>query len=70
MAYPIESNVFEGKVIAHIKGFPDEDGNVLSSEYFERDDRRDTTWSIQVQGTFVSRFIVNGINFYLPNRIR
>ena len=38
------------RVVVHIKGFPDEDGNVLMSDYFDRPDRQGITWSIQVQG--------------------
>jgi Protein of unknown function (DUF1769) len=44
--HTIESDVFVWKVVVHIKGFPGAD----ESEYFERDDRRGITWSIQVQG--------------------
>ena len=49
-AHPIKSEFFEGRVVVHIKGFPDEDGNVLMSDYFGRPDRQGITWSIQVQG--------------------
>ena len=56
-AYPIKSDVFDGQVVVHIKGFPDPDGNVLDSEYFHRDDRQNTTWSIQVQGAYNPAFI-------------
>lgn len=49
-SYPIRSDLFEGKVIVHIKGFADEQGVVSESDYFQREDRRDITWSIQVQG--------------------
>jgi hypothetical protein len=47
----IVSDAFEGQMLAYIKGFTDEDGNVLESEYFHREDRKGITWSIQVQGT-------------------
>ncbi len=47
----IVSDAFEGQILAYIKGFMDEDGNVLESEYFHREDRKGITWSIQVQGT-------------------
>ena len=33
-----------------IKGFADPDGKVSQSEYFEHEERRGVTWSIQVQG--------------------
>jgi hypothetical protein len=46
----IVSDAFEGQILAYIKGFTDEDGNV-ESEYFQREDRKGITWSIQTQGT-------------------
>lgn len=46
----ISSDLFEGQVIAHIQGFTDEQGKVRDSEYFGREDRKNVTWSIQVQG--------------------
>ena len=49
-AHRINSPYFDGSIVVHIKGFPDEDGQVLDSEYFSRDDRKGITWSIQVQG--------------------
>ena len=48
--HAINSELFEGLVVVHVKGFPDEQGNVLESEYFDREDRQGVTWSIQVQG--------------------
>jgi hypothetical protein len=48
--HPISSDAFDGRIIAHIKDFPDKDGSVLHSEYFDREDRKGITWSIQVQG--------------------
>ena len=49
----IVSDAFEGQIVAYIKGFTDEEGNVLQSEneYFQREDRKGITWSIQTQGT-------------------
>jgi hypothetical protein len=49
----IVSDAFEGQILAYIKGFTDEEGNVLpgESEYFQREDRKGITWSIQTQGT-------------------
>lgn len=47
----IVSDAFEGQILAYVKGFTDEDGNVLQSEYFQREDRKGITWSIQTQGT-------------------
>jgi hypothetical protein len=54
VAHRISSPFFDGAIIVHIKGFPDESGNVLDSEYFSREDRKGVTWSIQVQGTFAT----------------
>lgn len=50
--HTISTNQFEGQVAVNIKGFIDPQGQVLDSEYFHRPDRRDITWSIQVQGVF------------------
>ena len=49
----IVSDAFEGQMLAYINGYTDEDGNVLESEYFHREDRKGITWSIQVQGTLL-----------------
>jgi len=62
-AHTIKSDIFEGKVIVHIKGFPDPSGNVLDSEYFEREDRQNVTWSIQVQGRFLQPHSADDILF-------
>ena len=51
-AHTIQSERFVGKVVVHVKGFPGAD----ESEYFERDDRKGVTWSIQVQGGGVLLF--------------
>ena len=48
--HDIVSDAFEGQILAYIKGFADEEGNDLQSEYFHREDRKGITWSIQVQG--------------------
>jgi hypothetical protein len=47
----IVSDAFEGQILAYVKGFMDEEGNVLQNEYFHREDRKGITWSIQVQGS-------------------
>jgi hypothetical protein len=49
----IVSDAFEGQILTYIKGFTDEEGNILQSEneYFQREDRKGITWSIQSQGT-------------------
>jgi hypothetical protein len=49
-AYPIHSDLFEGELVANIKGLTDEHGRVRDSEYLAREDRQGITWSIQVQG--------------------
>ncbi len=48
--HPITSDAFEGQMLAYIKDFPDKCGSVIQSEYFDREDRKGVTWSIQVQG--------------------
>jgi len=52
--HDIVSDAFEGQIIAHIKDFPDDEGNALPNEYFDREDRKGVTWSIQVQGMYVA----------------
>jgi hypothetical protein len=49
--HDIVSDAFEGQVLAYIKGFADDEGNVLQNEYFQREERKGITWSIQTQGT-------------------
>jgi hypothetical protein len=49
-AHRITSELFDGEVAAYIKGFVDNEGRTLDSEYFGRDDRHGVTWSIQVRG--------------------
>ncbi|KAJ4472999.1 hypothetical protein J3R30DRAFT_3513644, partial [Lentinula aciculospora] len=60
----ISSDLFEGQIIANIKGFN------RNTEYFERDDRKGVTWSIQVQGRFLQPHsaddILFGITFERP----
>lgn len=53
------SDRFEGEVVCNIKGFEDE----KESEYFEREDRKGVTWSIQVQGRFLKRYSAHDILF-------
>lgn len=52
-AYPIHSELFQGQIVANIKGMTDEHGQLRDSEYFDREDRQGVTWSIQVQGPFL-----------------
>lgn len=51
-AYPIHSDLFQGEIVANIKGMTDEHGRVRDSEYFRREEKQGVTWSIQVQGRF------------------
>ncbi|KAI5122636.1 hypothetical protein M0805_008722 [Coniferiporia weirii] len=62
-AHVIKSSLFDGRVVVHIKGFPNADGNVLESDYFERADRQGITWSIQVQGRFLQDYSADDILF-------
>jgi len=55
----VSSELFEGQIIANIKGFT---GNG-DSEYFDRDDRKGVTWSIQVQGRFLQPHAADDILF-------
>ncbi|KAF8503903.1 DUF1769-domain-containing protein [Hysterangium stoloniferum] len=57
--HPIESNRFCGRVVVHIKGFP----VTAESEYFEREDRKGITWSIQMQGRFLHHHSADNILF-------
>ncbi|KZT25784.1 hypothetical protein NEOLEDRAFT_1147814 [Neolentinus lepideus HHB14362 ss-1] len=49
----IASDAFQGKIIAYIKDFTNAEGKVLEHEYFQRQERKGVSWSIQVQGRFV-----------------
>ncbi|KAH9922891.1 hypothetical protein B0H21DRAFT_701400 [Amylocystis lapponica] len=49
----VSSDAFEGKVAVYIKGFADPRGHIGDSPYFEQEERRGITWSIQVQGRFL-----------------
>ncbi|KIK56908.1 hypothetical protein GYMLUDRAFT_46799 [Collybiopsis luxurians FD-317 M1] len=53
----VVSDVFEGQIIANIKEFNGD------CEYFEREDRRGITWSIQVQGRFLQPRSADDIMF-------
>lgn len=79
-AYPIHSDLFQGEIVANIKGMTDEHGRVRDSEYFRREENQGVTWSIQVQGRFFflglitlnvtldffqGRFLVLRMKFYL-----
>ncbi|KAL4252011.1 Protein of unknown function DUF1769 [Pleurotus pulmonarius] len=62
-SHAIRSDAFEGEVVVNIKGLVDESGAVRDSEYFGREDRQGITWSIQVQGRFLSRHSADDILF-------
>lgn len=62
-AYSIRSERFEGKVAIYVKNFIDPKGRQLTSEYFEREDRKGITWSIQVQGRFLQPHSTDDILF-------
>ena len=49
----IKSETFEGSIVVHIKGFADVKGNVSHSSYFDQNERKGITWSIQTQGLFI-----------------
>ena len=55
--YTISTSDFHGQVVANIKEFTGPDGVVRGSEYFEKAERVDITWSLQVQGAYC--FIVD-----------
>jgi hypothetical protein len=61
--HTISSDLFEGQIVAHIKGFTDERGVVRDSEYFRREDRQGVTWSIQVQGRFLEHYTADDVLF-------
>ncbi|EGO03762.1 hypothetical protein SERLA73DRAFT_46390 [Serpula lacrymans var. lacrymans S7.3] len=62
-SHSITSDLFEGEVAVNIKGFTDPDGHVLDSEYFNREERKGVTWSIQVQGKFLQTYSADDILF-------
>ena len=47
--HSIKSDGFEGQIAVFIKGLDGQDGS--DSPYFNHDQRKGITWSIQVQGT-------------------
>lgn len=61
--HTISSDFFAGQVVVNVKGFTDPRGRVLDSEYFHRPDRKDITWSIQVQGRFLHHHTADDILF-------
>lgn len=57
LSHDVVSDAFEGRVAVYIKGFENRDNQTSESEFFERDDRQDITWSIQVQGKYIAVLI-------------
>ncbi|KAF8273476.1 hypothetical protein EI94DRAFT_1563982 [Lactarius quietus] len=62
-SHAITSDAFDGRMLAYIKDFTDKDGSVLQSEYFDREDRKGITWSIQVQGRFLRPISADDVLF-------
>ncbi|KAH0835892.1 hypothetical protein J3R83DRAFT_9785 [Lanmaoa asiatica] len=62
-ACTIVSEYFEGKIAIYVKNFVDPNGRRLTNEYFEREDRKGITWSIQVQGWFLQPHSADDILF-------
>lgn len=62
-AHDISSELFEGKVAINIKGFTNPSGEELFAEYFDREDRKGITWSIQVQGRFLQPTSADDVMF-------
>jgi len=62
-SHELSSDLFEGELVAFIKDFPDENGNIRESEYFSREDRQGITWSIQVRGRFLKPYSADDILF-------
>ncbi|KDQ58782.1 hypothetical protein JAAARDRAFT_69203 [Jaapia argillacea MUCL 33604] len=48
----ITSDDFDGQILVYLKKSTGPDGKTLEHEYFEREDRKGITWSIQLQGRF------------------
>lgn len=48
----IVSDAFEGEVAVFIKGYADAEGRIGNSPYFDAEERKDVTWSVQMQGMF------------------
>ncbi|KAG8913639.1 hypothetical protein FRC00_001948, partial [Tulasnella sp. 408] len=64
-AFSIKTPHFEGRIVGNIKGFVDDAGEVVTSKYFEKEDRRKdgVTWSIQIQGRFLEPISANDVMF-------
>jgi hypothetical protein len=53
--YHISSDLFDGDILVHIKGLEHNGDN----EYFEMPDRKEVTWSLQMQGKFLDDMRIN-----------
>jgi len=62
-AVDVSSDVFEGKVAVYLKGFADPTGEISDSNYFEQDERKGVTWSIQMQGRYLKEYSADDILF-------
>ena len=63
-AHDIVSEAFEGRISIHLKGFTTCGNQPLKDEFFQREDRRGITWSIQVQGLSVALLEQMLFNFF------
>ncbi|KAF8627911.1 hypothetical protein AX15_004174 [Amanita polypyramis BW_CC] len=63
LSYKLKTDLFDGEISVHIKDFMDDQGQVRHSGYFDREDRRGVTWSIQVSGRFLVSHNVDDIMF-------
>ncbi|KAF9262340.1 DUF1769-domain-containing protein [Marasmius fiardii PR-910] len=59
----ISSDLFDGRIIVNIKGFTKHDGQAVSSDYFDQDERQGITWSFQVQGRFLRNYTTDDVLF-------
>jgi len=59
----VKSDTFEGRIVCSIDGYVGEDGVKTTSKYFEREDRKGVTWSIQVQGRFLKPVSADDVMF-------
>ncbi|EIW78573.1 DUF1769-domain-containing protein [Coniophora puteana RWD-64-598 SS2] len=64
-SHPIASDAFDGAVAVYIKGFqpPNDVSTGKGCEYFEREDRKGVTWSIQVRGRFLQPHSADDVLF-------
>jgi len=60
--YKIKTDTFEGELAVFLKGFVNEHGERLETEYFDKD-REGITWSIQARGRFLKEYSADDILF-------